>query len=249
MPGFDYDEAIKIAKDIYWVGRCNGDAGVNYNPYLIVDGAESILIDPGPMSHLPTVARKILSLVHPGEISHVILSHQGPDVCSGIPVLEELIGGANLKLVAHEKAAAGIGYYGTSSDFLCPGDSDHKLVLKSGREMRIIFTPYSHSPGSIVIYDTQSKILFSSSIFSGMSAEWELFGDETYKDDIIRFAQGHFPPGDSLKRNLSRIESLDISMIAPQHGSIIGKEEVYRCIELLKGVECGIDLQETADIC
>lgn len=242
MLGFDYDEAIEISKDIYWVGCCNEDAGLYCNPYLIVDGAESILIDPGSISNFPTVARKIISVIQPREISYVILSHQGPDICSGIPVLEKLIGRANLKLVAHEKAATFIGHYGVSSNFLYPENSDFKLALRSGREMQIFHTPHSNSLGSIITYDTQSKILFSSSIFSAISEKWELFADESYKDDIVRFAQSHLPPGDSLKKNISRIKNLEISMIAPQYGSIVGKEDIFEYIELLKETECGIDL-------
>jgi flavorubredoxin len=47
-----------------------------------------------------------------------------------------------------------------------------------------------------------------------------------------------------VRKNLTKIESLDISMIAPQHGSIIQKEEVTKYIELLKNLGRGTDLQE-----
>ena len=37
----------EIAVGIYWVGGCAQDGGLHCNPYLIVDGDEGVLIDPG----------------------------------------------------------------------------------------------------------------------------------------------------------------------------------------------------------
>lgn len=242
MPELDYDRAIEIAEGVYWLGFYDANAKFHCNPYLIMDHGESVIIDPGSIPHFPIVARKTVSLVQPGEISHIILGHQDPDLCGAVPVLEKLIGRDDLRIVAHRKAATFITYYGITSPFFYPEDNDYRLVLRSGRELRFIFTPYSHAPGAIMTYDTQTRVLFSSDIFSGMSSNWSLFAHEDYVEDVINFSQKHFPPGDIMRRNLARIESLDISMIAPQHGSIIEKEEVAKYIELLKNIECGIDL-------
>ena len=242
MPEFDYDQAIEIADDVYWIGYYDENASFHCNPYLIIDDAGSIVIDPGSIPHFPIVARKIVSCIQPGQISHIILSHQDPDLCGGLPVLEKLIGRDDLKLVAHHKAAVFVAYYGVTSSFFYPEDNDYRLILKNGRELRFIFTPYSHAPGSIMTYDTRTKILFSGDVFSGMSKDWKLFADESYKENVIQFSEYNFPPGDVMKKNLAKIESLDISMIAPQHGSIIKEEEVSKYIELLKNLEYGVDL-------
>ena len=37
----------KIAEGIYWVGGIGQDGGLHCNPYLIIDGEEAVLIDPG----------------------------------------------------------------------------------------------------------------------------------------------------------------------------------------------------------
>jgi len=242
MPEFDYDQAIEIAEGVYWIGYYDEEASVHCNPYLIIDDDESIVIDPGSIPHFPIVSRKIVSRIHPRQIGYIILSHQDPDLCGGLPVLEKIIGRDDLKLVAHRKAAIYIAYYGVTSPFFLPEDNDYRLILKSGRELKFVFTPYAHGPGTIVTYDTRTKILFSGDIFGGMSRDWELFANESSEENVIQFSQVIFPPGDVMKKNLAKIESLDISMVAPQHGSIIKREEVSKYIELLKNLECGIDL-------
>lgn len=244
MLEYDYDQAIEIAEGVYWIGHYNEKATLICNPYLIMEDDESIIIDPGSVLHFPVVARKIVSLIQPERISHIILSHHDPDSCSSLPILEKLIGRHDLKLVAHRKASIFVAYYGVSSSFLHPEENGHHLILRSGREIQFVSTPHSHAPGAIMTYDTRSKILFSTHVFSGISVRWKLFAENGYERDVIRFSQAYFPPSDAVRKNLTKIESLDISMIAPQHGSIIQKEEIPKYIELLKNLECGTDLQE-----
>ncbi len=242
MPDIDYDQAVEIAEGVYWVGYYDENAELYCNPYLIVDDGEGIVIDPGCIPHFPIVARKIVSLIQPNKISHIVLSHQDPDICSSLPVMERIIANDNLELIAHRKAAVFIQFSGSKAPFLYPEDNDYHHILKSGRELKFIFTPYSHAPGSIMTYDTQTKILFTGDVFGGTSEEWTLFAGENYERNVIDFSQVYFPSGDVLRKNLAKIETLDISMIAPQHGSIISRDEAPRYIELLKNLECGIDI-------
>ena len=68
----NYDEAIEIADKIHWVGFYDRVANFHCNPYLIIDGDEAVLIDPGSVPHFPIVARKVISLIDPKKIEAAI---------------------------------------------------------------------------------------------------------------------------------------------------------------------------------
>ena len=52
------------------------------------------------------------------------------------------------------------------------------------------------------------------------------------------------PSKDILNYSLSKIEKLDLELIAPQHGSIVKKEFIYPLIYKMKNLECGLYISE-----
>jgi flavorubredoxin len=118
------------------------------------------------------------------------------------------------------------------------------LVLKSGRVLEFIHTPYLHSPGAIVTYDTKSRSLFTSDLFGGMSNNWSLFAEDGYLDAIDAFHQVYMPSNQVLRSGLERLEKLDIQRILPQHGSVIENERISEAFAHLKELKCGVDLME-----
>ena len=52
------------------------------------------------------------------------------------------------------------------------------------------------------------------------------------------------PSKDIFNYALSKIEALDLQLIAPQHGSIIKKEQIYPLVEKMKALECGLYIEE-----
>lgn len=69
----------EIAAGIYWVGGCAQDGGLHCNPYLIVDGDEGVLIDPGSVLDFEDVYENVCSIISLEKIKYVILHHQDPD--------------------------------------------------------------------------------------------------------------------------------------------------------------------------
>ena len=67
MEKSDFEDAIKVADDIYWVGFSDEKAHLHCNPYLLIDGdgkdTEAVLLDPGSLTDFPKVMRKVLELV------------------------------------------------------------------------------------------------------------------------------------------------------------------------------------------
>jgi len=244
MRQFSLDDAIAIQGEIYWVGNHVEDAGLQCNTYLLLDDEEAVLIDPGSIPDFPVVMRKIIDLINPVEISTIIAHHQDPDVCGNLPVMEDIIDRNDLLIAAHTHSKRLIGYLGPKSGFYQVDKHDYTLILKSGRVLEFMFTPFLHSPGAIVTYDARTKTLFSSDIFGALPAkEPSLFAGDGFLKLMEPWHQAYMPSNAILKGCLETMQKRwRIDRILPQHGTIIEGENVGRAFAHLKQLPCGMDL-------
>lgn len=213
---------------------------------MIADGDECVLIDPGSIPHFPIVARKVLDIVNPASISTLIVSHQDPDVCGNLAVIEDIIGRDDLKIAAHSNSLRLIRHYGLSSQEYAVDEHQYKLVLKSGRVLEFQYTPFLHSPGAITTFDRKTKSLFSADIFGAVSEKWNLFAEGDFLSHMAAFHQLYMPSNRILKHCMEQqFEKLPIGRILPQHGSVLENDQVQQAIDFLKTLPCGIDLLES----
>jgi len=238
------DEAVEIAPNTYWVGFYDKDAVLPCNPYLLLDGDEAVIIDPGSVPHFPIVATKIVSVVNPQRISTIIEQHQDPDLCGALPVLEDLIGAPNLRIAAHSVSIYLITYYGITSAFYPVDQHHYQLRFGNGRTLRFIHLPNLHAPGALATYDEQTKVLFSGDLFGGLAEEWSLYATPDTKQGVTTFHQRLMPSQVLLRRGLERLKGLDIEIIAPQHGSIIPRQDIPEYFQTLWNLRCGWDLEQ-----
>lgn len=230
------DKPIEIAEGIFWVGYHEPDQGLQCNPYLLIDGQEAILFEPGGVLHFPVVKEKVLSLVKPEQISTIIVSHQDPDLCASIPLFEKLL--PKVKVVTHSRASVLSRHYGIQSEFYHVDQNNWELELESGRKLEFHFTPYLHFPGAFVTFDPQSGVLFSGDLFGAFSFDWQLFANEDYPEAVKAFHENYMPAHTILEEAMKRLEELPIRTIAPQHGSVI-RENVPAYLKLLRELDCG----------
>lgn len=240
----DFDEAIAVTRDIHWVGFYDQEANLHCNPYLLIDDQDVVLFDPGSIPHFPVVMRKIIDLVNPAEITHIVVSHQDPDVCGNLAVLEDVISRPDLKIIAHTNTIRLLRHYGVTSDYYPVEKNDFNIQLASGRELQFIFTPYLHSPGAIVTYDARTKSLFSSDIFGAISKDWSLFRNDDYLEPMRCWHELYMPSNRILADCMKRLSKLNIDRILPQHGSVLEQDQTQQAIDFLSQLPCGLDLQE-----
>jgi serine phosphatase RsbU (regulator of sigma subunit) len=150
-------------------------------------------------------------------------------------------GNENFKILTHSRTSALVRHYGANMNFESTNRiPEEKIFLGFEHEMEFIHTPYLHAPGAIATYFKTDKILFSSDIFGGMMDKWNLFAGETYFDDISTFHKEYMPAKELLLFAMTQFERYDINKIAPQHGSVINKEQAETMIEAFKDFECGL---------
>nr|CRH05341.1 Protein of unknown function [Candidatus Magnetococcus massalia] len=248
MQSFDYNGPVPVTDDIIWVGYHDEEASLHCNTYLLLDGDEVILIDPGSIPYFPVIARKIIEVVEPQRISTIIVTHQDPDVCGNLPVMEDVVERSDLIIVAHPTTTWLIKYYGVKSQLVPVDEIGYRVITEKGRILEFIPTPYLHSPGAACVYDHQTRTLFTSDLFGGVDEEgdgWSLFAPSNYMEMMEPWHQSTMPNNHTLRRGMEILQQYDVARICPQHGSVIeGEERVKQAIALLKELPCGLDLME-----
>lgn len=259
----DYEGPVEISEGIYWIGFYDPRTGLHCNPYLIVDNEEALVIDGGSRPDFATVMMKILQTgIVPHQINALLYQHYDPDLCGSIPNFEGIIKNEDLKILSALKNLMFISHYSVSSPLFAIEKINNEFEFASGRRLEFISTPYCHSLGSFVTFDTKSKILFTSDLFGSYGTEWELFlklkpqcidcvnlaaCPEGRKNcpinDIVNFHKQIMPSGKALKHALGKILDVPFSTIAPQHGSVITDREIMRYVfeVLISEANIGID--------
>jgi serine phosphatase RsbU (regulator of sigma subunit) len=243
-----YNDPVKISEHVYWVGTYDPTDSFQCNAYLILIHGKVVIIDPGSVLYFEDFVHKVSALTDLEAITHIIIQHQDPDVCGNIAMLMDTIkssGNKSCTIITHKRTAALIRHYGGdfkyeySDEF--PGE---KLDLGDEHTLEFIHTPYLHAPGAIATYFSEDKILFSGDIFGGMTEGWDLYADEDYFEKIKAFHQEYMPAKELLLFAMTKFERYDIEKIAPQHGSVLNKEQAKAIIEAFKDFECGLFIDQ-----
>ena len=226
----------EIAPGIYWVGEESAEGGLQCNPYLLVDGEEAVLIDPGSVLDFGYVYDNVCSVISPEKVKYVILHHQDPDLCSSVPLFER--NGFHFQIATHWRTKMLVRYYGINSDYYIVNGKQFRLTLQSGRTLSFLASPYLHFSGAIMTYDETTRTLFSSDLFGSFSNVWNLFAQDDYMEKMKAYHENYMPSNDVLRPVMETLLKIPIDRIAPQHGSIIDKN-VKNHIKALRDLECG----------
>ena len=219
----------KIKNRIYWMGSVDWDSrlfdsliplpdGTSYNAYLVEGSEKTVLLDTVD----PSMADELLSqLEGVSKIDYVISQHAEQDHSGTIPrVLEKY---PDAKLISTPKAKNMLG------DLLkIPEESfitveDGETLSLGDKTLKFIHTPWVHWPETMVTYLEEDKILFSCDFFGSHIATSDLFvTDEgrVYEAAKRYYAEIMMPFSSVIKKNLEKLASYDVEMIAPGHGQI-----------------------------
>lgn len=237
-------EPNHIKDGIYHLGVQDELNTFNNIPYLIIEDGVGVLIDPGSAKSefYEVVKRKIESVIKWSDIKYIIVQHQDPDLCASLPLIEELVG-SDCKFYAPLEAQILVQHYGVKRGINSIEDGDF-LKISDRRELRFYATPYCHFVGSIITYDSCSKVLFSSDIFGGFTEDNRLFADrENYPTQLTIFTGEYLGSKRAFEYALKRIEQIckvdGISYICPQHGTIIPSDLIQLFLETAESIEVG----------
>jgi len=240
---YNYDEPIEIAEDIFWVGHIIENDPFQCHVYLIKNGDNSILIDPGSNITWQTTRKKIQKIIDLKDIKYFICHHQDPDITACMSDIFKEIGTKNRYVITHWRTKALLVHYNWNVEFIEVESNNFHLNLGS-RELKFIFTPYMHFPGNICTYDVKTKTLFSSDIFGAFTDKFNLFAQnaQDYFEEMKPFLEHYMPSNDIVRYGIDKIKQYDINLIAPQHGSIIKKEFIPYILDKTQELDVGLFL-------
>lgn len=237
----DLRHAIEIGERTWWVGHYLPNDVFQCHAYLIEQGNQSALIDPGGYLTFPHVCQKVKEVIPFSHIRYFICQHQDPDIAGALKSIDSMADRhKDAVIVTHWRAKELLKHYDLTLPFWDVEEHNWELDLGS-RVLKFVFTPYLHFPGAFCTFDFSSGVMFSSDLFGGFVSKWSLIArDESYFEDIRLFHEHYMPSREILLHGIMRLEKYPIKLIAPQHGSIIPGRLIGFMITKLKQLDCGL---------
>ena len=106
---------VEFAPGVFWLGERDAKASLRCNPYLIVDGGEGVLFEPGSVLDFEAVSASLAAVLPLERVKYIVLGHQDPDLASSVPLFER--SGFAGKIACHWRASLIVAYYGVASEF------------------------------------------------------------------------------------------------------------------------------------
>ncbi|HJL02724.1 MAG TPA: hypothetical protein RMH85_20975 [Polyangiaceae bacterium LLY-WYZ-15_(1-7)] len=248
-------DAVEIAPDTYWVGRRDPGGIFFANPYLrVFRGGEgkaeqmNMLIDPGASSDFAVVQAKCASVMGSIRKTHaVFINHQDPDVGSVVgPLMARFA--PHARLLCSEDTWRLVRFFNVPKDrYVCvdPYVKDG-LRLPTGHQLAPVPSPYCHFAGAVMLYDPETRVLFTGDLFGGLTAKDArgLWADESDWPGMRAFHQLYMPANAALKHAVAAIRALDPApeILAPQHGRLARGAMVEEFLSRIERLPVGVDL-------
>jgi flavorubredoxin len=223
-------KARKIKDRIYWMGSVDWDRrlfddlvplpdGTSYNAYLIEGSEKTVLLD----SVDPAMADELMAqLGGVSRIDYIISHHTEQDHSGTIPQILKKYPEA--KLICTPKAKGMLIDHLQIPEELFITVKDEEVLSLGDKTLKFIYSPWVHWPETMVTYLEEDKILFSCDFFGSHIASSDLYATDegrVYEAAKRYFAEIMMPFRNVIKKNLEKLASYDIEMIAPGHGQIL----------------------------
>lgn len=206
-----------------------GGAMISSNQFLIRDGNEAILLDPGGHKVHYHLLASLTDYIPANQLRYLFFSHQDPDI----------VAAANAWLMVTDADAyisklwtRFIPHFGIDELMLerLKPIPDEGMRLPLGNT-ELVFVPahFLHSTGNFQVYDPISKILFTGDLGASLGQDYTEVSDF---DAHVQYMEGfHFrymPSNQVNKSWANMVSGLEIDRIAPQHGAIFPTPELSR---------------------
>ncbi len=226
---------------IYWLG-IEEETAFRCNVYLIEDGEEFLIVDPGSRLYHEELKKRIATIVDPKKITGLILSHQDPDVASSMIDWIDING--DVTIITSGRTNVLLPYYGRKdyNFYNISGSGEYKF--KSSRTLKFVEAPFLHFPGAYTTLDMTSHMLFSGDIWAALDIEWNLVVNDfqSHKQNMDLFHLDYMASNVAARGFVRNIEKEEVEAILPQHGSIINGDDVAEAFDYLRNIQCGLDI-------
>lgn len=221
----------KIKDDIFYVGARDWDRrlfdeliplpeGTSYNSYLIKGSEKTALID-AVDPEKAEILLKNLEELQVTNLDYVIANHGEQDHSGSIVHILEKFPEAKVVTNAKCKSFLMDLLHIAEKRFITVAEGE--TVSLGNKTLEFYLTPWVHWPETQMTYLKEDKIAFTCDFFGSHLATSDLFvTDEshTYFSAKRYYAEIMMPFRQQIKKNIEKVEKLDISIIAPSHGPL-----------------------------
>ena len=226
---------------IYWLG-IDEPTAFRTNTYLIRDGNEALIVDPGNRAFFPQVRERVAQIMKPEAVSGLIVCHQDPDVAASMNDWLEV--NPAMRVYTTPRTQVLLPHYGRTDYRYVDVEENPALALPSGAELKFIPAPFLHFPGAFTTFDAASGSLLSGDVFASLgTGERLMAGDfEELAGNMGFFHVEYMASNIAARGFVASLDGLDIKAILPQHGQIIGEEFIADAMQWLAELHCGTDI-------
>ncbi len=194
--------------------------GTTYNAYVVKGSDKVALLDTVDPAKNQMLMGNLVSLGI-DKIDYIVAHHAEQDHSGSIPDVLMLYPGA--KVVTNAKCRSMlIDLLHVEEDRFLVVEDNATLPL-GGKTLRFVYTPWVHWPETMCTYLEEDKVLFSCDFFGAHLAESNLFvADEPLVLEAAKryYAEIMMPFRPAIRKNLEKVDALDIEIIAPSHGPV-----------------------------
>ncbi len=216
----DIDVTIsEITDGIYRISGFSSEFGITFNQFLIND-EKPLLIHTGPIGMYKNIKDKIKEVMPLQKLAYVSFLHFESDEWGGMAFLES----ADAKLVCSDLSSNlnMMGWDNVPVDHISVWDND---ILKTGKKhFKFIMTPHVHHWDSMMIFEENTKSLFTSDLFIQPGKNKPVISKD-FSESMINLYRGAgiFASEKPVRDITKRLVDLSPNMAYPMHGSCIDK--------------------------
>ncbi len=216
-----------------------GEGEVPSNQFLIVHNRKGLLLDCGGYRVYKNLLGALASHLPAGAVEYIFLSHQDPDIGSGLNLWLPVCNAKVMVSSLWKKFIPAFCVRGLSEDNLFAIPDQGVRFTLNGTPLVAVAAHFLHSPGCFHLYDPVAKILFTSDLGSSITPHRAVI--DTKEDFALHvtnmraFHNRYMGSSSAAKSWVAMVRQLDVEMIVPQHGAhIVGKplvEAFYSWVE------------------
>ena len=234
---------VELAKDVFWIGAVDynkrnfhgysrSPRGTTYNCYLIRD-EKNVVFDTVDNDYAGTMFCRLAKLMPLEKVDYIVVNHTEKDHAGALCQLVERCKPEKIitSTIGKRFMEAQFDTTGWPIEVVKTGDS----INIGKRNIHFVETRMLHWPDSMVSYIPEEKLLISNDAFGQNIATSYRYADEHDQGDFVRAIKEYYynivlPYSPQVLKTLPIVESLDIDMIAPDHGLIHRGEKSVKFI-------------------